>query len=159
MFDKDQDMGGPGTVVGSNVKLNGIIKDLNDITVHGTVDGEVISEKNVTISESATVKGPVSAQVVTISGKVNGTINAVKKLEITPTGKVYGSISTKDLVIRSGAIFVGKSSMVGIESEKETKTPAPVKHEENAAPKTIKPEEKPQTKTGFWGKPKTNEEK
>jgi cytoskeletal protein CcmA (bactofilin family) len=28
-----------------------------------------------------------------------------------PTGKVFGSITTKDLSIRSGAIFVGKSNM------------------------------------------------
>ena len=33
------------------------------------------------------------------------------KLEILPTGKIFGSITTKDLNIRSGAVFVGKSNM------------------------------------------------
>lgn len=121
MFDKDNPSvdGGPGTVVGANVRLNGIIKDTNDITVHGYIDGEVISDKNILITETANVKGPVSAQEVIISGKINGSVTANKKLEITPTGKVYGSISTRDLNIKSGAHFVGKSSMLGLENEKK----------------------------------------
>lgn len=121
MFDKDNPQvdGGPGTVVGANVRLNGIIKDSNDITVHGYIDGEIISDKNVLITETANIKGPVTAQEIIISGKVNGSVTAQKKLEITPTGKVYGSINTRDLIIKSGAHFVGKSAMLGLESEKK----------------------------------------
>lgn len=111
MFDNDQPISsGPGTVVGANVNLTGTLKDVNDITIHGHVDGEVISEKNVNITETASVKGPITAEVITVSGKINGAITAQKKLEINPTGKVYGSITTSDLIIHSGAIFVGKSN-------------------------------------------------
>ena len=111
MFEKDQQtVSGPGTVIGSNVKLTGTLKDVNDITVHGHVDGEVISDKNVEITETASIKGPVTAQIVVVSGKVNGSVTAHEKLEINNTGKVYGSINSKDLIIQSGAIFVGKST-------------------------------------------------
>jgi len=111
MFDNDKKIAGPGTVVGANVKLTGVLKDINDITVHGSVDGEVSSEKNVVIAETASIKGPVSAEVVTVAGKVNGSIDAWKKLEVLPTGKVHGSITTEELIIRSGALFNGKSKM------------------------------------------------
>jgi len=122
MFENDkQTVSGPGTVVGANVKLTGTLKDVNDITVHGQVDGEIISEKNVNITETASIKGPVSAEVITISGKVNGAITANLKLEIQPTGKVYGSIMTSDLIIHSGAIFVGKSNTLK-ETDEEKKT-------------------------------------
>lgn len=119
MFDNDKKITGPGTVVGANVKLTGVLKDINDITVHGSVDGEVSSEKNVVIAETASIKGPVSAEVVTVAGKVNGSIEAWKKLEILPTGKVHGSIATEELIIRSGAIFNGKSKMTK-DAKKET---------------------------------------
>lgn len=112
MFEKDALANGPGTVVGASVNLNGILKDNNDITIHGHVDGEVISDKNILITETASVKGPVSAEIITVAGKINGAVTAEKKLEITATGKIYGSISTRDLIINSGAHFVGKSAMI-----------------------------------------------
>ncbi|MEK7184255.1 MAG: polymer-forming cytoskeletal protein [Patescibacteria group bacterium] len=104
-------MSGPGTVVGSNVKLTGTISDVNDITIHGTVEGEVVSDKTVVIAETASVKGPVTAQVVSVSGRVNGSITAHQKLELLPTGQINGSITTKDLNIKSGASFNGKCNM------------------------------------------------
>lgn len=112
---------GPGTVVGANVKLQGQLRDTQDIIVHGQVDGEVASEKNVTISDSATIKGPVAANIVTVGGTVRGSIEAREKLEILPTGKVIGSITTKELTIKPGAIFNGRSSMGGKTLEKESK--------------------------------------
>lgn len=100
-----------GTVVGTNVKLTGTLRDNQDIVIHGTVEGEVISDKNVTIEETASVTGPIQASIVTVAGKVRGAVVALEKLEILPTGKLQGSVETKDLIVRSGAIFNGKSVM------------------------------------------------
>ncbi len=106
-----------GTTVGINVVLSGTLKDVNDIVILGRVEGEVISDKNVFIGDSASIKGPVTAQTVTVSGKINGSITATDRLELTPTGKIFGSISTKDLIIQSGATFVGKCEMTNVEDE------------------------------------------
>lgn len=112
MFDDNgQGVAGPGTVVGANVKLTGTISDVNDITVHGTVEGEVVSDKTVTIAETAAVKGPVTAQMVSISGTINGGVTGHQKVELLPSAKVNGSITTKDLIIKSGASFNGKCAM------------------------------------------------
>jgi len=129
-------MAGPGTVVGANVKLTGTISDVNDITVHGTVEGEVISDKTVVIAETASVKGPVTAQVVSISGRVNGSITAHQKLELLPTGQINGSITTKDLNIKSGATFNGKCTM----TDHVDTAPAPAA----AQPKKDKPKAEPE---------------
>lgn len=111
MMNDKKTFSGPGTIVGANVKLVGTLTDANEIIVHGKIEGEIISEKSVTISETAYVKGPISAEIVQIAGEIHGSIVATGKLEILPTGKIFGSITTKDLNIRSGAIFVGKSNM------------------------------------------------
>lgn len=100
------------TVVGSSVHLTGTLKDDSDIVVHGSVEGEVRSEQNVIVGDAAKIKGPISAQNVSISGDVDGTITAADKLEIHPTGHVAGNIKAKDLVIHSGAYFSGKSEML-----------------------------------------------
>lgn len=114
MFDKPAGTDGvssPGTVVGANVKLTGTLKDVNDITVHGQVDGEIISDRIVTVAETAKVKGPVTATSVTIAGLVNGAVNASERCELLPSARVTGSITTSDLSIRSGALFNGKATM------------------------------------------------
>ncbi len=112
MFEqKSKHVEGPGTIVGANVKLSGILKDINDITVHGQVEGEVISDKNVLIEQTAKIKGPIRASLVVVAGEVNGEILASEKLEILETGIVKGSITTDNLIVKSGAVFNGKSSM------------------------------------------------
>lgn len=120
MFEqKSKNVEGPGTIVGANVKLSGTLNDINDITVHGQVEGEVISEKNVVVEQTAKVKGPIRAKLITVAGKVNGEIQAFEKLEILETGEVKGSITTNDLIIKSGAVFNGKSRMKQEENEKK----------------------------------------
>jgi len=129
MIGDKKNLTGPGTVVGSNVKLVGTISDSNEIVVHGKIEGEVICEKNINVTETAYIKGPISAEMIQVAGEVHGSIVATGKLELMPTGKVFGSITTKDLTIRSGAIFVGKSNMPEGEKEIELKK-EPEKEEE-----------------------------
>lgn len=135
IFEKEREPmagSGPGTIVGTNVKLTGILKDTNDITVHGKVEGEVISDHNVMVTETAEIKGPITGHNVTVAGVVNGSVAAAAKLEILPTGKIYGAITMKDLTIRSGAIFIGKSSMPDKAAESRKSVPAAA--EANAEP-------------------------
>ncbi len=113
----ERPMSGPGTIVGANVTLTGTLKDMGDVAIHGKIEGEVISERSIVVGETAEIKGPISGQVITLAGVVRGSIDAGQKLEILPTGKVFGSISTRELIIRSGAIFVGKSTMPIEEAE------------------------------------------
>ncbi len=107
----ERPISGPGTIIGSNVHLTGTLRDMGDVAVHGNVEGEIISERAIIIGETAEIKGPVTGQVITLGGIVRGSIEASQKLEILPTGKLFGSITTKELIIRSGAIFIGKSTM------------------------------------------------
>lgn len=117
---------GPGTIVGANVKLVGTLSDASDITIHGRIEGEVTSSQGVMITETAYIKGPVSGDVVTIAGKVRGSITATGRMEIQPTGKVFGSITSKDLSIKSGAIFVGKCTMPEGEKENLEEADSPI---------------------------------
>ncbi len=131
--------GGPGTVVGANVKLTGTISDVSDIVIHGTVEGEVISDKTITITETASVKGPVTGHLISVSGKVNGAVTAHEKLELQPTADVSGSLSTKELIIKSGALFNGKSTMAksdGVPAKATSQSDDSGKKSDDASAKT-----------------------
>lgn len=100
-----------GTIVGSSVHLTGAIKDTSDITIFGSVDGEVSSEQKVIIEEPAIVKGPITASEVIVSGRIVGTVIAKNRLELNPTGAIKGNIDTGELLIHSGATFIGECKM------------------------------------------------
>lgn len=130
----NEGVSGPGTTVGVNVALTGTLKDQNDIAIYGMVDGEVISERAVTVGQSAQVKGPVRGALITIAGVVRGEVTATEKLEVLETGKIFGSLDSRDLVVHSGAIIVGKISMASEESPVEPE--AKPEKEPEAAPET-----------------------
>ena len=136
----DDSSNGPGTTVGVNVALSGTLKDQNDIAVFGMVEGEVISEKSISIGQSAQVKGPVHGKVVTVSGTVRGSIKADEKLEGLETGKVFGSIIAKDLIVHSGAILVGKCDMPTEEEAPVEDKEADVEGEPEEVEDLLKPE-------------------
>lgn len=136
------------TVIGVDVQVKGNLHNKGSILVNGNVEGEIKSDENVTVGETATVTGPVVAKSILISGKVNGTVEAHDKLEIDPTGVVNGDIKTKTLIVREGAIFNGNSVM-----ERQTKDAATTP---GTTPITIpeekKDEKKEAIKTNFWDK-------
>lgn len=124
-----------GTVVGSTVHLTGALRDSSEIIIYGSVEGEVNSESKITIEETAIVKGPVTAPVVIVSGFVKGAIVAKEKLELNPPGKIQGNIETADLLIHSGAFFLGKCTMPereGISVPPSDESPAEETKEEEA---------------------------
>jgi len=119
------------TIIGVSVTLKGNIHNKGSIQVNGTVEGEVKSDENVIVGETAKIKGPVIAKKIEASGEIRGLVEASEKLEINPTGKIYGDVNAKTLIIKEGAIFVGKSIM-------PNQPPAEVKSKEE--PKTVVPE-------------------
>jgi cytoskeletal protein CcmA (bactofilin family) len=136
------------TIIGINVTIKGNLYNKGSIQFNGTLDGELRSDENIIIGESAQIKGPVIAKKIEASGEIKGLVEATEKLEINSTGKIYGDINAKTLIIKEGAIFVGKSLMPGENSSNtnviQSETPK-LKEED-------KKEEKDTDKLGFFSK-------
>jgi cytoskeletal protein CcmA (bactofilin family) len=137
------------TIIGINVVLKGNLKNKGSIQINGTVDGEVRSDENINIGETAKINGPVIAKTIEISGEVKGLVEATEKLEVNPTGKILGDINAKSLIIKQGAKFIGKSIMPasGVVEKAEVETKP-----ENAKKEEEKAEEKAEDKFGFFSK-------
>lgn len=140
------------TVIGTEVQVKGNLHNKGSILVNGHVEGEIKSDENVTIGETATVNGPIVAKSILISGKVTGTIEAHERMEIDPTGTVNGDIKTKTMIVREGAVFNGNCAMEHHASkEPASATPTPVAPSE---PEGAKEEKKDPLKASFWDKSK-----
>ena len=132
MFEKKEEMTSSGvteTIVGTSVKLKGTLKSDGDITIDGSVNGEVKTKGVVNIGSNAQVIANVKANKVIVSGTVQGNIEASERLTITETGRVYGDIVANVLSISAGAVFTGKSNMT--EKIKQPEIEPVIEKEEN----------------------------
>ncbi len=95
----------PASILSSDLHITGNLKTSGDIQVEGTVEGDIRAHL-LTIGESATIKGEVTADDVVINGRIIGRVRGLK-VRLTATARVEGDIIHKTIAIESGAHFEG----------------------------------------------------
>lgn len=111
MFGKKFNKGDIETIVGPSVSLKGNLKSEGNIRLKGKVSGEVKTKSDVFVDEEAEIKANIFAKNVRVAGSIVGDIIASGEVEIKETGKVTGNITSGALIIKMGALFIGKSTM------------------------------------------------
>ncbi len=114
MFSKDTEK--LESLIGANTDFQGELNVKGTLRVDGQVDGRLNAEC-VILSETAVVKGEVTAKKIIVGGKVEGNLRAQEILEIRAKGKVLGDIFTNKLSVMQGGEFNGKIEMKMDESK------------------------------------------
>jgi cytoskeletal protein CcmA (bactofilin family) len=109
------------TIISNGVKLEGKITTSGNIRVDGEIQGDIVSQSNVTVGENGQVNGKINASVIMIGGKVSGSVSAKEKLVLESKANLKGDIFTKILVVEAGAKFDGNSKMGDSIDTRETK--------------------------------------
>ncbi len=99
------------TIISNGVSIEGKITSKGNIRIDGNINGDINAQGNITIGESGYIKGNITGQNVNIGGKVDGTANAKEKITLESKSVFKGDLIAKILVVESGAVFDGKSSM------------------------------------------------
>jgi len=97
--------GPPPSLLSSDLTIQGNVISGGDIQIEGTIEGDVRAHL-LTIGESATVEGGVSADDVVINGRVVGRVRGLK-VRLTSTAHVEGEIIYKTMAIETEAHFEG----------------------------------------------------
>lgn len=95
----------PASMLSSDLVISGNLKTTGDIQVEGTVEGDIRAHL-LTVGETATIKGEVSADDVVVNGRIVGRVRGLK-VRLTSTARVEGDIIHKTIAIESGAHFEG----------------------------------------------------
>jgi cytoskeletal protein CcmA (bactofilin family) len=129
----------PASVLSSDLHITGNIKTSGDIQVEGSVEGDIRAHL-LTIGETATVKGEVTADDVVINGRIVGRVRGLK-VRLTSTARVEGDIIHKTIAIESGAHFEGSVQRQDDPLNPGGQKPAPAQHAAPAAaaPKSAAP--------------------
>ena len=96
------------TIIAAGTHFVGNIELKDSLHLDGQVDGDIVSEADVTIGASGLFKGEIKAKRVLVSGRLDGKVDA-DYIEIVATGQVNGEIRVRELVIESGGQFIGAS--------------------------------------------------
>ncbi|OJH44489.1 MULTISPECIES: polymer-forming cytoskeletal protein [Paracoccus] len=93
------------SVLSSDLTVVGNIKTQGDIQIEGTVEGDIRAHQ-LTVGESATIKGEIVGDDVIVHGRVIGRVRGLK-VRLTASARVEGDIIHKTIAIESGAHFEG----------------------------------------------------
>lgn len=76
----------------------------------GAVTGKICADQ-VLLSETAYIKGEISAEKIIVGGKVEGILRASDVVEIRSRGKVTGDVFARRFLVMSGGEFNGRIDM------------------------------------------------
>jgi cytoskeletal protein CcmA (bactofilin family) len=95
------------SIIPSGMTLRGKIEGTEDLTVAGTVDGEIHLRGTLRLLESGCLRGRASVWEALIAGQVEATVMASDRAEILSTARVEGEIRARRLTIVEGALVNG----------------------------------------------------
>jgi len=107
--------------IGQSVHIKGTLVGKEDLTIDGTVEGQIQLEGHMlTIGEHGVIQAELQAKNVVIHGRLDGDVSADDKVEISATGSVRGDIRAPRVAICDGATFKGSVDMeVGTKTESD----------------------------------------
>ena len=94
-------------IIGSSANIKGNVKDENEITIYGSVEGDIECKK-LTVGKSGTAKGKIITENLVIEGNVDGEIKVKDHLTIYTKGRISGKISYGSINIDDGGKIEGE---------------------------------------------------
>ena len=98
---------GSSLLIGNGVTITGSIKADNEMTIQGTLDGDVECHC-LMVSKSGIIKGKVKTESMTIEGKAEGEITVNDLLQIKSTGTVNGKVIYGKIEVEDGGKLIGE---------------------------------------------------
>ena len=112
-------------IIGEGASIKGEIKEENEITIQGNVDGDVEC-KDLIVGKTGSIKGKIKAENLTVEGSVEGEVNIHALLKLMSTSYVAGKTSYGSLQINEGGKLIGelefKDKNINKEEFKDWKT-------------------------------------
>ena len=110
------------TLIGKNTTFDGNIKCEGAIRIDGIVTGNIKTNDDIFIGETAIIKGNLYGNTIYISGSVEGNIYSKSTIRIFSLGHIQGDIEALNIITDEGAVFNGKCSTLNSDdNQSETK--------------------------------------
>jgi cytoskeletal protein CcmA (bactofilin family) len=95
-------------VIGKTTRIRGRVSGDGDLTVEGTIEGDISVRGDVVFDEGARATSSVEANAVTIRGELEGDVRARGPVRIESGAKVRGDMHGESFGLEEGAEFAGR---------------------------------------------------
>lgn len=96
------------STIPAGMTIRGKIEGAEDLTVAGTVDGEIHLRGTLRLLEGGRLRGQVTVWEALIAGRAEGTVMASDRAEVLSTAQIEGEIRARRLKIVEGALVNGR---------------------------------------------------
>ena len=118
---------GGATFIAAGVNVQGDFTSDGDLTIEGSVTGNVAAAGELTIGSTAVIDADVAANNALISGRIKGSVRIDGTAELSASAVILGDLETRTLIVASGARVNGRVTMpdnsVPKKQEKHTEEP------------------------------------
>ncbi len=104
-------LGTPDSVIAANCVINGDLKLAGMTRIDGQVEGEITTEGELIVGESAAIKANILGKVVIVLGRVEGHIKCTERLELHAGAHVTGDVLSPRVMMEDGVLFEGRCWM------------------------------------------------
>ena len=95
-------------VIGASTRIRGRISGDGDLTIEGSVEGDIAVRGDVVLGDGARATSTVEANAVTIRGELEGDVRARGPVRIEAGARVRGDVSGESFALADGAEFAGR---------------------------------------------------
>jgi cytoskeletal protein CcmA (bactofilin family) len=114
------------SLIAQGTQIKGDLLFSDGLRIDGGVEGNVLAHAELSsilvISETASVRGDVTADHIIVNGVVEGPIHARHMLELQPKARIQGDVRYAALEMHQGALITGKLEPILGQEEKPTLT-------------------------------------
>lgn len=94
-------------LIGKDTVVKGDLTSHSAVKIDGEVNGDITTDQEVILTETATVKGNIDAKCLIVSGHITGNVQIAEQLVIKDKGLLEGDVEAGSLVIEEGGVFHG----------------------------------------------------
>lgn len=99
------------TTIAPDTVWQGTLRSSAPVRIEGIFEGEIDTEQDLQIADTAKVEANVRAASIVVAGQLNGQIVCRERLEVMPSGRVSGQIDAGRFVVHEGAFLGGQVRM------------------------------------------------
>ena len=100
------------TIIGAGTRVAGKLGVDGTVRIDGLLEGDIEADW-VVVGETGKIRGNTRTRGMVVGGEVEGNVDAGEIVELKEKARVTGEIHAPRLAVSEGAVFDGRSRMMG----------------------------------------------
>lgn len=110
---RNKDAGQINGLIDRGCSFEGKLTFDGSVQVNGDFRGQILSDGTLIVGPEAKIQAEIQIDTIVVEGSIEGTIEAKQRIELRRGANVVGDIITPALMVEDGAMFQGRSQMLG----------------------------------------------